>query len=52
MEKTIKLGENELKLRSSLLTIITYKNTFGSDLFNDVQKWMLVKKQEQEIWLG
>lgn len=44
MEKTIKLGENELKLRSSLLTIITYKNTFGSDLFNDVQKMNVSKK--------
>ena len=31
MERTIKIGESELKLRSSVLTIITYKNTFGSD---------------------
>ena len=44
MEKTIKIGESELKLCSSVLTIITYKNTFGSDLFNDVQKMNTNKK--------
>ena len=44
MEKTIKIGESELKLRSSVLTIITYKNTFSSDLFNDVQKMNTNKK--------
>ena len=44
MERTIKIGESELKLRSSVLTIITYKNTFGSDLFNDVQKMNVGKK--------
>ena len=44
MEKTIKIGESELKLRSSVLTIITYKNTFGSDLFSDVQKMNTNKK--------
>ena len=44
MEKTIKIGEQELTLRSSLLTIITYKNTFGSDLFNDVSKLNVSRK--------
>ena len=44
MEKTIKIGEQDLKLRSSLLTIITYKNTFGTDLFGDVQKLDTSKK--------
>ena len=44
MERTIKIGEQELKLRSSLLTIITYKNTFGTDLFADVQKLDVSKK--------
>ena len=38
MERVIKIGNKELKLRSSLLTIIIYKNTFGTDLFNDIQK--------------
>ena len=44
MEKTIKIGEQDIKLRSSVLTIITYKSTFGSDLFNDVQKLKIDKK--------
>lgn len=44
MERTIKIGEQELKLRSSLLTIITYKNTFGTDLFGDVQNLDISKK--------
>ena len=44
MEKTIKIGEQEITLRSSLLTIITYKNTFGSDLFNDVSKLNVSRK--------
>ena len=44
MERTIKIGEQELKLRSSLLTIITYKNTFGTDLFGDVQNLDVSKK--------
>lgn len=44
MEKTLKVGEQEVKLRSSVLTIITYKNTFGSDLFNDVSKLNVSRK--------
>lgn len=36
MEKTIKIQEEELKLKSSLFTIISYKNTFGSELFSDI----------------
>ena len=44
MEKVIKVGEQDIKLRSSVLTIITYKNTFGSDLFNDVQNLKISKK--------
>lgn len=38
MERTIKIGEKELRAKSSLFTIIDYKNTFGSDLFNDATK--------------
>ena len=48
MERTIKIGEQEFKLRSSLLTIITYKNTFGTDLFGDVQKLDVSKKASAE----
>ena len=46
MEKTIKIGEKELKLRSSLFTIIEYKNNFGTDLFNDVNKVSVSKNDE------
>lgn len=38
MEKTIKICNEELKVKSSLFTIIDYKNTFGSDLFNDATR--------------
>lgn len=36
MERKINIGEKELNLRSSLLTIIAYKSTFGTDLFEDI----------------
>ena len=38
MEKTLKLGEKEYKLHSSLFTIIDYRNVFGSELFSDIKK--------------
>lgn len=38
MEKTIRIGEEDLKLSSSLRTIIDYKNVFGRDLFADIEK--------------
>ena len=38
MEKTIKLGEKEYRLHSSLFTIIDYRNVFGSELFSDIKK--------------
>ena len=38
MEKTIRIGDEELKLSSSLRTIIDYKNVFGKDLFADIEK--------------
>lgn len=38
MEKLIVIGDKELKVRSSLFTVIEYKSIFGSDLFNDVAK--------------
>ncbi|WP_308698790.1 hypothetical protein [uncultured Thomasclavelia sp.] len=38
MEKKIQIGDKELQVRSSIFTIIDYKNTFGTDLFNDVTK--------------
>lgn len=36
MEKTLHIQNKELKLKSSLFTIISYKNTFGSELFSDI----------------
>lgn len=36
MEKTVTLGGRELKLASSLFTIISYRQVFGSELFKDV----------------
>jgi len=36
MERTIILGGRELKLASSLFTIISYRQVFGSELFSDV----------------
>lgn len=36
MERTVNLGGKELKLASSLFTIISYRQVFGSELFADV----------------
>ena len=50
MEKTINLGGKEYKLRSSLFTIISYRSTFGTELFSDVKVLDKLKdKDEDEI---
>lgn len=49
MEKKIQIGDKELQVRSSLFTIIDYKNTFGSDLFNDVTKIGTKANDQTEI---
>ena len=36
MEKQISIQGKEYKLKSSLFSIISYKNTFGSELFSDI----------------
>jgi len=36
MERSITLGGKELKLASSLFTIISYRQVFGTELFTDV----------------
>ncbi|MGE4341475.1 MAG: hypothetical protein AB7E23_00045 [Bacilli bacterium] len=36
MERTITLGGKEYKLASSLFTIISYRQVFGTELFTDV----------------
>ncbi len=38
MERKVFIGKKELRLKSSLFTIIAYKNEFGTDLFQDVSK--------------
>ena len=38
MEKTLKLGEKDYRLHSSLFTIIDYRNVFSTELFSDIKK--------------
>lgn len=38
MEKTLYIQNKEIKLKSSLFTIIAYKSTFGSELFSDISE--------------
>ena len=38
MEKTIKLNGEDLRLKSSLFTIIEYRSIFGTELFKDIAK--------------
>ena len=49
MEKSVKIGEKEYRLRSSLFTIIDYKNTFGTDLFDDVTKLSVDNKNAKDL---
>ena len=49
MERKITIGNKELRLRSSLFTIIAYKNEFGTDLFQDVSK-MDIKDEEGKLF--
>lgn len=48
MEKKINIGKVELQIKSSLFTIIAYKNQFGTDLFADVQS-LNVTKENMDI---
>lgn len=38
MEKTINLNGEDLRLKSSLFTIIEYRSIFGTELFKDITK--------------
>ena len=38
MEKTLKLGDTDYRLHSSLFTIIDYRNVFSTELFSDIKK--------------
>ena len=46
MERKINIGNKEIRLKSSLFTMIAYKNQFGTDLFQDVSK-MDVKEDKE-----
>jgi hypothetical protein len=47
MEKTISLSNKEYKLKSSLFSIISYKNTFGTELFSDISSISEIKDQSE-----
>ncbi len=48
MEKTIVLQGEELRLKSSLFTIISYRNVFGTELFSDIKKLDNLNKDESD----
>jgi hypothetical protein len=48
MEKTINLRGEDLKLRSSLFTIISYRSVFGTELFSDIKKLENLNKDETD----
>ena len=49
MEKTIKLNGEDIKLQSSLFTIIEYRNVFGTELFNDVKSMDQKKDNAEDV---
>lgn len=51
MEKTIYLRGEDLKLRSSLFTIISYRSVFGTELFSDIKKLENLNKDETDAAL-
>lgn len=48
MEKTIKIGEKEYRLHSSVYAIIEYRNVFGTELLKDTQKLASNKIKKDE----
>lgn len=48
MEKVIRLGSSELKLHSSLFTIIEYRCVFGTELFSDIKKIEKLSNSKEE----
>jgi predicted RND superfamily exporter protein len=50
MEKTLKLGDKDYRLHSSLFTIIDYRNVFSTELFSDIRKLEKSNiKQEEDL---
>ncbi len=43
MDSIIKIGSRELPVHASLKTLIDYKSTFGTDLFEDLDKIQNIK---------
>jgi len=49
MEKTLKLGDKDYRLHSSLYTIIDYRNVFSTELFSDIKKLEKNGKKEEDL---
>jgi predicted GH43/DUF377 family glycosyl hydrolase len=48
MEKTLKLGDKDYRLHSSLYTIIDYRSVFSTELFSDIKKLEKSSTQKEE----
>lgn len=46
MEQQITIGGKTYRIKSSLYSIISYKNTFGTELFNDITALEKAGKKE------
>lgn len=49
MERKILIGNKEIRLKSSLFTMIAYKNQFGTDLFQDVSKMDIKEGENADV---
>ena len=49
MERKILIGNKEIILKSSLFTMIAYKNQFGTDLFQDVSKMDIKEGENADV---
>ena len=49
MEKQIQILNKNYKLKSSLFSIISYRNTFGSELFSDITDIDKLSKTSQDL---
>ena len=52
MDSIIKIGGRELPVHASLKTLIDYKSTFGTDLFEDLDKIQNIKSDSiGSLWI-
>ena len=49
MEKQIDIGGKTYRLKSSLYSVISYKNTFGTELFSDITGIEKVGKNSDDV---